>query len=326
MMLGSLLGALALAAWAAVRAPWAFYLAWALIGVSMAGVLYEPAFAVLTAQFRKDAPRAIIALSLVGGFASTVCMPLVQALISWLGWRSALWILAAANLGICLPLHACFVPRRPGGSAGTPDIRPAPALGGVYHGLVSERRFWGLAIWFTACSLVTAALVFQTVPLLTAWGLGAPAALGCMMLFGPMQVAGRLAWMGLGARAGVRSMGLVSAASFAAALAGLLLLPHRAAWLGPAVAAFGLGNGVLTILRGTAVPELLGAEHYGTVNGVLALPVMAARAFGPVAAAALWSWSGAPGVMLWALLGCALAGSGGYLLAVAGPPRAEPGR
>src|SRR3712207_2033771 len=112
MTLGSLLGGLLLFAWAQVETPWAFYLIWAMIGASLAGVLYEPAFAVLTATFGPDARRAITALTLVGGFASTVFMPLTQLLIATVGWRQALVILGSLNLAVCLPLHALFVPIR----------------------------------------------------------------------------------------------------------------------------------------------------------------------------------------------------------------------
>jgi MFS family permease len=90
-----------------------FYLLWVLIGVSMAGVLYEPAFAVITAVFGPDARRGITALTLVGGFASTVFMPLTQLLIGAVGWRNTLLVLGGLNLAVCLPLHALFVPASP---------------------------------------------------------------------------------------------------------------------------------------------------------------------------------------------------------------------
>jgi hypothetical protein len=48
----------------------------------MAGVLYEPAFAVITAVFGSDARRGITALTLVGGFASTIFMPVTHLLIA----------------------------------------------------------------------------------------------------------------------------------------------------------------------------------------------------------------------------------------------------
>jgi MFS family permease len=312
MALGSLAGGLALIAWAWVSAPWAFYLVWALVGISMSGVLYEPAFAVITAVFGREAPRGIITLTLVGGFASTVCMPATQYLISAFGWRHALWVLAAANLAICLPLHALCVP--PGAA---PRAR-APQAGSLYRALLRKRTFWGLALWFTTYNAIGSALVFQLIPLMREWRLGTAAILFCMMLIGPLQVAGRLVWMIFSARLDVRRMGGVAMVSFTAALLGLLLLPHRLVWLGAATGLYGLGNGVMTVVRGTAVPELIGPENYGAINGALAFPMMIARAFAPVAAAAVWLRGGDPAWMLGALLGCALLGGFGFALAVTG--------
>ena len=146
---------------------------------SMAGVLYEPAFAVITAACGKNAPRGIITLTLVGGFASTVCMPVTQYLVSALGWRHALWVLAGANLAICLPLHAWFVPR-----PAAPGVSPAAgkvAAASVYAAMARERAFWGLALWFTAYNAIGSALVFQFIPLMREWRLGTAAILSCMM-------------------------------------------------------------------------------------------------------------------------------------------------
>lgn len=314
MTLGSVLGAAGLGLWAWARTPALFCLAWLLLGAGMAGVLYEPAFAVLTAAFGRDAPRRIAAVTFAGGLASTVCMPATQALADALGWRGALWVLAAVNLAVCAPLHAWMVP---GGTAAAPG-RPRA---GVARALVRSRPFWGLAIGFPACTFVASALVFQLVPLLAGWGLGKAAVLGCMMLIGPMQSASRLVWLALGGRLTARRTGLGVVAALLAGVLGLLLLPHRLLWLGAAVAVFGLGNGLLAIVRGVAVPELVGAGDYGAVNGILALPVMAARAFGPAAAAALWVWTGGPAGMLWGLAGCVLAGGLGLGLAAAGAGR-----
>jgi MFS family permease len=326
MAAGSLAGALALAGWAWVSAPWALYLVWALMGISMAGTLYEPAFAVVTAALGREAPRGIITLTLVGGFASTVCLPATQYLISAFGWRHALWALAAANLAICLPLHLLCVPPGAAGRARAP--RPAGAL---YRALLRRRTFWGLALWFTTYNAIGSALVFQLIPLMREWRLGTAAILFCMMLIGPLQVAGRLVWMIFSARLDVPRMGGVALVSFTAALLGLLLLPHRLAWLGAATGLYGLGNGVMTVVRGTAVPELIGPEDYGAINGALAFPMMIARAFAPVAAAAVWLRGGDPAWMLGALLGCALLGGLGFALAVTGravqaPRGPAPGR
>jgi hypothetical protein len=50
-------------------------------------------------------------------------------------------------------------------------------------------------------------------------------------------------------------------------------------------------------------------------------PMTVARALAPIAAAAIWSATGDPALMLWALLGILLVGSVGFVLALSGAPR-----
>src|SRR5215510_14743083 len=195
---------------AQVETPWAFYLIWALIGASLAGVLYEPAFAVLTATFGPDARRAITALTLVGGFASTVFMPLTQLLIATVGWRRALLVLGGLNLAVCLPLHALFVPARlapPPPKAPPVNHEAAASTAGELQTIPRGRIFWGLANWFTAANVTSSGFVFQFVPLLTVWVVDMAAILTGVALIGPMQVAGRIVLMCFSAHLETREIG-----------------------------------------------------------------------------------------------------------------------
>jgi MFS family permease len=320
MTLSSLLGGLLLLAWAQVESPWAFYLIWTLIGVSMAGVLYEPAFAVITATFGPDARRAITALTLVGGFASTVFMPLTQLLITTLGWRQALLILGGLNLAVCVPLHVLFVPasptsRPPGATPAAEETAPTTH---ALHAVLRGRAFWGLAIWFTAANATASGFVFQFVPLLTTWGVGMTAILTSVALIGPMQVAGRIVLMLFSTRLETREIGIAVVLLLPAAVLALLCLAHTPIWLGLCASLYGAGNGIMTIVRGTAVADLIGRAHYGAVNGALTLPTMAAKSLAPVMTAAIWAATGDPSLMLWTLLGSALVGAVGFLLALSG--------
>ncbi|MGB5329398.1 MAG: MFS transporter, partial [Gammaproteobacteria bacterium] len=54
---------------------WQFYLLWAVIGLCMAGSLYEPCFALITRARGAQAKRSIIFVTLVAGFAGTVSFP-----------------------------------------------------------------------------------------------------------------------------------------------------------------------------------------------------------------------------------------------------------
>jgi len=76
---------------------------------------------------------------------------------------------------------------------------------------------------------------------------------------------------------------------------------------------YGSTNGATTILRGTAVAELLGRAHFGAIAGALTVPSNLARALAPVVLAAIWSATNSR-VMLVVMLLNALAGLGGMLL------------
>jgi MFS family permease len=320
MTLCSLAGGLLLVAWAQVETPWVFYLIWVCIGASMAGVLYEPAFAVITAVFGADARRGITALTLVGGFASTVFMPLIQLCIGTLGWRHTLLVLGTLNLAVCLPLHALFVPAKT--AVHLPEVPPDDApLAHELRSILRGRVFLGLAIWFTAYNAAQSAFIFQFVPLLTTWGVQTTAILTSVAIIGPMQVVGRIVLMCFSARLETRQIGMAVMVLLPASVLALLFFPPTLLWLGLTATLYGAGNGIMTIVRGIAVSDFIGRTHYGTINGALTVPTTVAKALAPFLAAAIWSAVGDPSLMLWAILGSALMGTVGFVLAVSGTAR-----
>lgn len=56
--------------WSRVESVAQLYTVWALIGVVMSAVLYEPAIAVITVWFERRWTRALTAMTLIAGFAS----------------------------------------------------------------------------------------------------------------------------------------------------------------------------------------------------------------------------------------------------------------
>jgi hypothetical protein len=198
-------------------------------------------------------------------------------------------------------------------------------LGPELQTILRGRVFWGLAVWFTAANLTASGFVFQFVPLLTAWGADMAAILTGVALIGPMQVAGRIVLMGFSTRLETREIGTAVVTLLPAAVLALLALPHELVWLGLSAALYGAGNGVMTIARGTAVADLIGRTHYGAFNGALTLPTMVAKALAPVVTAVIWSATGDPSLMLWTLLGSALIGAVGFVLALSGTSPQENG-
>jgi MFS family permease len=72
MTTGSCVGALLVLVWASTSTLPMLYLVWAAIGLVWATVLYDPAFAVITAWFDHKRVRALTAVTLMAGFASTI--------------------------------------------------------------------------------------------------------------------------------------------------------------------------------------------------------------------------------------------------------------
>lgn len=312
MTVGSIAAALLLVAWSAVETLTGFYAVWIGIGMCMAAVLYEPIFIVLTYHFGADARHAITRLTLVAGFASTVFMPLIELLLVNLPWRSVLVILASILAVITIPLHALYVPACPPQRAKDPTNNGKQSLLGQR---LRDPVFWGLTLWFTAYAGTASGLMFQLVPYLKSIGSATATILITVALVGPMQVVGRLLIMLLGPRASTTVVGAVITSVTPVAVLILIFAPPTLFWLAMFASAFGMANGISTILRGATPAEWLGRDDYGRTMGAMGAPMLIVAALAPLVTAALWSGSGDPAVMHWAVFALACAGAAGFWFA-----------
>lgn len=317
MTAGALGAALLLGCWSTVTTLAGLYLVWIGLGVCMAAVLYEPLFVVLTYHFREHATRAITALTLIAGFASTVFMPLIETLLAQWPWRSVALILAAINLACCVPVYAWLLPGPPTAAApaATPPV-PPPPLAPSLRARLRDPVFCGLTLWFTAYSGTASGLMFQLVPYLKSFAVDGTNLLITLALVGPAQVAGRALLLLAGERGDPAVVGAITTALTPLAVLVLILAPPTLPWLALFAITFGLANGITTILRGTVPAAWLGHAHFGKTMGLIAAPMMVAAALAPLATAAIWTASEDPHAMQWAVLGFALLGPAGYWLAV----------
>lgn len=332
MAAGALLAAVLLVAWSRVESVAALYVIFAGLGLAQAATLYDPAFAVVARRYGAEARKGITALTLWGGFASTVFVPVVQVLLDRMEWREALLVLAAVNLLLCLPLYAAAIDRRhdappplaePDGEEGGADGEDDGVEGGAPAAAqpaaawaLRQPTFWLLAGAFTLYYGTFSALTYHLYPLLLERGLSAEAVVAAIALIGPAQVAGRLfVWM-LARDRSVRVVGGATVAALPLALA-LLLVAEGPVLLAAFALLYGAANGIMTIVRGVAVPELLTREAYGRLNGLIAVPQTVAKAVAPVAAAALWSLDDSYGPVLLAAAGAAVLVAGAFWAASA---------
>lgn len=308
MSAGSLVGGIALISLAHVVAVWQLYLVWALLGVAMAATLYDPAFTVLGQLFEGRQRKAITAVTLFGGFASTVFWPLTQVLIDAHSWQQALHILGGLSLAICLPLHLMLP-----GSSKRPPVARGASPGGLDAAL-RDPAFYRLCFSFTGNALVFTAMSVHLIPLLQLKGLTPSQATWIGALVGPTQVAGRLFEYAFLSRWSATQLGKLAMWLLPLSLL-VLAVPSGAISLAVLFALlYGAGNGLMTIVRGAVPLELYGAANYGAVNGAMATPVLLAKAVGPIAAAMVLTAASGPTLMLTMLLALSLTSAGLFAL------------
>lgn len=314
MVTGSLVGGLMLLAWAGVSDLLFFYAIWLAIGASLAATLYEPAFAVLTTRLGPHYRRAITSMTLVGGFASTVFMPLTQLLIDRLGWRPALVVLGITTLTVCGGIHWVMLAASEGPES-LPPARPEAEDRSPLRRAIGTPAFWGLLIAFAGYGAAQSALIFHLVPLLNEMRMDTATVVAILAVIGPMQVAGRVAIVAFGKDLSARTIGTFSLLAQPLAMLILLLMPPTPVWAGLSVAVYGAANGMTTIVRGTVVQEVLGREGYGVINGTLSFPSTILRALAPAVAAVVFDLAGGYDRVLWLIFAVYLAASAAFLVA-----------
>jgi MFS family permease len=287
MTVGSLLGALLLVAWSHVHTLGQLYGVQIGIGVAAAASLYEAAFAVVIAWHTPGRrPAALLTVTVVAGFASTIFLPLTGRLVDHLGWRAALLVLAAIQAVLTVPLHAVVLRAAPHLPARgqKPPVRLRTVL--------ADRGFWLLGLAFTANTAAIAVATVHLIAALISWGHPGPFAATVAGLFGVLSVAGRLTTTGLQRR--FRTIPVVATIFVVQAAAATALAFVGRSTVGAiiAVTGFGLGFGVATIAKPVLLAERYDTRRYATIAGALVVPITVAKAAAPLAAAWLHGATG----------------------------------
>ena len=279
MTIGSLIGALGLVLITHATSRVGYFGVWIVLGVAMAANLYDSAFATLGRIFGSGARSPITALTLAGGFASTVSWPTTHFLLDAVGWRGTYLVYAALLACVSAPLHALAVPRMRFESNVAPrsDVPPPPVVLPPY-GL----PFVLVAAAFATYAFVPSGLSAHLLAIFARFGIDAGTVVWIGALFGPAQVGARLIEFAFG-----RNLHPLWVARFA--LSVLLCAFTMLALLGisvPVAAAFALmfggANGLVTITRGAVPLALFGASGYGRLMGRLAGPFLLVQAAAPL--------------------------------------------
>lgn len=249
------------------------FVAWLVIGIGMSAGLYEAAFSTLAGIYGRDARRSITGITLIAGFASTVCWPLSAYMDVTIGWRATCFVWAAAHLLIGLPINLLLPPGRAQEKKSDETASPSD----VQRGRLLVMA--GLSFVFAAAWFGSTAMAAHLPRVLQESGASLATAVAAAALVGPAQVAARVLEFWL-----MRRMHPIVSARIAS-----LAHPIGAAGLisvgAPAASTFafvhGAGNGVMTIAIGTLPLALFGAAGYGLRQGLLMAPARIFSASAP---------------------------------------------
>jgi len=321
MAVGSALAGLSLLGLARIHVLWQFYLLWAGgLGMATALTLYPVTFTVVANWFERRRGSALAILTLLGGLASPIFIPLAGALVLRLGWRDTLIVMALAQLGVALPLHALVLRRHPedlglwpDGADGVNEISgppqpervrqvgfvsrtvPGPIPGLTLRAALARAPFWTLTVAYASASLATNALLVHTVVYLIGRGYNSVLAATLAGALGLTSLPGRYGLNTLSDHAWVGPQRLLCLCLTLQALGVVLLLAGGSfglGWLVAYVAIYGAAYGAASPLRAGVMAEQFGRRAYGAITAVQGVPVALAAGLGPLAAGWLYDQLG----------------------------------
>ena len=241
-----------------------------------------------------DSARSISVLTMIGAFCSPIYLPITAWLVTSIGWRPTLRLLALSTL---LGAVICSLFVR-GGASPSSDVERRSARVAIARALPQRRVLLMLIAVCTSWIAYGSVLVLQ-VPILVAAGLGLTTAASVAGFRGFCQLFGRIGIIGIVNRIGARQA-LMGAYGFTAAGVVLLL---AGGWL-PAALVFavlvGTGVGAVSPLQAIYGTEVFDPDDLGTLMGVQQTVASFAAATGPIAAGLLADATGSlvPAIVL----------------------------
>jgi predicted MFS family arabinose efflux permease len=312
MTIGSVAASLLVIAWSQVTDRTTFYLIWIGLGASAATVLYEPAFAVIAQWFKQRRGTALAIVTFAAGLASTIFLPLSDALLRAFGWRTAVLLLGLFLAVMTIPLHALMLRRHPHQLGLLPDgavrqltEKALPRRDISFRNAVGNRIFWLLTLSFGLAALAAAAIRVHFIPFLIGSGIESSTAAFATGAIGIMQVTGRVIFAPLERRWSSTLIVIGIFALQSAAMA-ILLVGQAPSMLVLFIIIFGASQGAATLARPSILAELYGSAHYGRISSVMTIFLTLAGTSAPLGASLIFDTAGSYQPVLWIIVGLAL--------------------
>jgi MFS family permease len=280
MIAGSVLIALGCVGLAVSHTLLGYYLCWIGLGLAMRLTLYDAAFAALARIGGPQARGPMAQITLLGGLASTTFWPIGHVLSEHFGWRGAMFVYAGFALAT-LPLHLAIPNDRyeaaPSTVTAAANNRP---LAGTKRQIVIASTLYVIVTALT--NFLNAGMSAQMIAILAGLGLAASTSVWIATLRGVGQSAARLCEVLFGQQIHPLTLNVIATAI----LPFCFVVGIFSGQLSTAAIAFallyGVGNGLVTITRGTLPLVLFGHRTYGTFVGQLIAPSFLFSAAAPI--------------------------------------------
>jgi len=275
LILGAIVGPIAMGSLALAHGPTSLLAGFIALGLAQAVALYEPAFRAIVDWFPEERgrSRALLLLTSIGGFASTIFLPATTALVAHVGWRGGTAILAGGLALVAIPI-SLHLPRTARHERVTRS-----------HSADRSRAAALLAAAFAIQSFASTGALIYLIWHLVERGMSAESAAAIAGLAGAAQVPGRLVLAAIQRAVPSQHRIPLLFLAQATALVGI-------ATAGPSIATvcvvvFGAASGMMTLERVAIAAEWYGRDSFGARSGRIVSAVFVARAMSPFAVEAL---------------------------------------
>ena len=282
---GALLGSVGLFVFSISVQPWQVVSGWwLLIGPAQAMIYYEPAYVAINQWSRvEDRARILATVTVIGGLAGIVFIPLTERLVTFLGWRLAVLVLAVTLLTVG-GTTAVFA--LPGRDHSLWEYAEEPDKHISFTGLLSDRRFFLYTVAMTITFLAVQGTIAHSVARFEEVGFSLATVALWAAIASAMSLPGRWVAPMLAARFGPTRV----QASFTliVALGVLLMVDGAQSWqmIGH-YSLFGLAFGGLLPLRAMVMADWYSGPTYGRIMGVQWTSAVLIGATGPALVGAL---------------------------------------
>jgi len=276
--IGSVMAGLGLIGFGMAQQSWQVLAVWILIiGPAASAIFYEPIFTAINQWFPIDGrPLALAIVTVVGGSAGIIFIPIVQLVISSLGWRTG--VMTLGLLPIVSGLLVASISLR--GTA-TPDLGGLTARSHIrIRHLLADKRF----VYFTAAMTLgffgVQSIISHRLAVYEATGFNPAVTAGWAAAASAISLPGR--WLAPMLAKRFRPTNVQMAALFLTGLGVALTISGTSTWemIGHFVI-FGLAFAAFLPLRAMVMSEWYDGPQYGKVMGAQWTVVSLIAATGP---------------------------------------------